>query len=589
MLAALCLAPLSGVVRAQPAPSPPPVCTLPPQLGMCIPPPYDGPFEWPSPLRFDTPTLDVLPEGQESVTFTITDYGMPYVGGLPRPPEWVVGRFRGVSPGSSRFDLRPQNVDDCAGGTKSCTYILASNGTPVGGWYIADVFANQKACPPSVNGVLNCSAVTVGAAVYVPERQALEPPAVRLTRSVAGHVVKVRAIALDPLGQPLSLRWEFGDGTLPVDGALDVVATHTYSGFGKYGIVARVTAPDSRSAAATTTVSIVSPSVRLRGLGRIDPPLSDATVAIAWGDAPEWAPGSIVTLRSWDNGCPADPGSLEALQQSTPLRVAQLAADRSFSIRLPSVPPAANAVAVDLKSWVSAADGLVREVTAVSRCIGVGQAALTTGATAAGAAELPVPSITVPIGNVALVDAGTPLAELRLVAGHGSLIFETALAQAHDAGAVVLDLGPPPPPDPEDPPPPADPEPPTPFDGTATTTTIPGATTTTTLPACAPVPSLSSVVCRLDAVQGVVQRDASSYRQRKGLLALFTTARQGLDRAAAPTVPPRKLTRFLNGAAQKLGKALRLAKKKSVPAPVRDGLQQSLPGLIADVRGLRPS
>ncbi len=165
-------------------------------------------------------------------------------------------------------------------------------------------------------------------------------------------------------------------------------------------------------------------------------------------------------------------------------------------------------------------------------------------------------------------------------------------------------MGVPPGPPPEEPPPPADPDLPPAFGPTTTTTTVRGSTSTTTRasttttaaatttttstlpPGCAAEPSAASVRCRLDALRAAVTADASSYRQRKSLLALLGAATKAFDDAAARSSTDRKRKRLLNAVAKKLNAAARPAKIRTVPAGVHDEVQRVVGPLVADVRGL---
>ena len=463
------------VARAATQPQPPPICSsLPPDSpDYCLHAPVVGQeFLVKSPVLADMPTAleadsdaGVLGSGAGSsveVTFSITDFGQAADG-------WTLGTIGWASPAVFQSinapvtDIRmterdgPRSCDN----TLVCTYTF-NNFHPHGGWYGNRGYngiVERRICR---NDGYTCGGISSDGAFYIPETQALKPPRVKMALATAGHVMKAVAIAQDPLGSPLTLTWNFGDDTPPQVGTFGTVVTHTYTSTGDFSVTANVKAADSRYQNAGQVAHIAPPAPFLSSFERISPDLADGTVAVAAGDAPGWAAGSDVVVKWWENGCPADPTSDAAVRSSLGGIKGKVDADQKFSLSLMYLHPTANAAVVEVTSHSTIAHGSHFAV-ATSACVPIGQAARTTAPSAPGANELAVVSSSVPIGHIALIDADTPSAERRLVTGHGSLIFGTALTNSHPAGAVVLDLGPPIPPPPPDPAPPADPPLPTAF------------------------------------------------------------------------------------------------------------------------------
>jgi hypothetical protein len=180
---------------------------------------------------------------------------------------------------------------------------------------------------------------------------------------------------------------------------------------------------------------------------------------VAAGLVQDWPAGATGLLYYWTTGCPADPpNSLDSVFGWS--NYGFVKADGTFSMPIANLDQSANGFVVEVSGIVKTATGASVPVHRWSDCTStLGSTTATTADTAAGATEVPVSSSTVPIGHVAVIDAGTTYAEQRLVTGHGSLIV-AALSNPHSAGARVVDAGPPVPAY-QPPPPPSNPTAPT--------------------------------------------------------------------------------------------------------------------------------
>jgi hypothetical protein len=342
-------------------------------------------------------------------------------------------------------DIIFSRVGECAG-TWSCTY-QTNDISMDGGWYWASGANNllvvQDVCPPdSPNFVAGCGTTGSQSAMYVPKVGDVSPPVVRMAVASAGHTTKAVAVAEDPIGQPLALTWDWGDGTTTA-GALGSVASHTYAALADFVVTARASAPDGRYGSASMESGILPPTPVLQSVARVA-----ANNGIATALLQGWPAGTKSRIFGWTGGCPADPAaSLNAGNVFNPsISWLDAQGDGTINWSFGNMQPDPSGYAVLAQAYVNI-DGRSYLAYGVSNCTTtVGAVAATTGATTAGATEVPVDSASVPIGHVGVIDAGTPDAEQRLVTGHGSLILQSPLTKAHAAGAKVVDAGVPVPP-----------------------------------------------------------------------------------------------------------------------------------------------
>ncbi len=427
---------------------------------------YDG-----NPVKIDMPTfrretVDVHSLYNGEVTFSISDPGTAPAGYALRPPLWNVTIALtpiDAEPGASLFYM--QQKDSCDG-RPTCTYVSTASDMK-SGWYKAGDAVNltlvyQQACPPSLNLVQGCTATESESAVYVPQLSEKAPPLVRMATAGAGLTTKAIAIAFDPYGEPLSLSWDFGDGSAQVPGTLGSVIAHTYAEIGDYQVTARVLTADGRNQVSSLSSRILPPKPRVLAFSMVPPP-NNGVPAVASGLVQGWPAGAVAIAHMWDTGCPSDPTSVAARSSQVSSSFVAVASDGSINIALGFVQPGVNAVVIEATTYLSVGGRGVL-VDRISDCFtAIGAATPTAAPTLAGATEIPVDASSVPIGDIALIDSGTQ-AERRLVTGHGSLIV-APLTSAHPAGVPVVDLGAPLPAY-VVPPPPADPPPPSPFVGT---------------------------------------------------------------------------------------------------------------------------
>jgi hypothetical protein len=447
---------------------PPPLCST-PHTGACVAQPHpdrvvDTPLlvDMPTLTRDSTSTGSARPTGY--VTFTITRPA-GHAGYVARPPSWMASNMAfamlpidGYSEtGADQIYMTPDG--DCQG-RWTCTYKTTDTSMQPG-WYFAfnsnGDLAGQELCPPdSPNFVAGCFWTSSQSAFYVPKVGDIGVPLVRSETEASGHTVKAVAAARDPEGQAMSLTWDWGDGTTSA-GTLGAVATHTYAVAADFTVTARVRTSDGRNAAWSQPAGIIPPAPVLQSVSRVGATAN----GVATGLLQEWPAGTKTMVFGWTDGCPSNPAAqLYAADQFYPgFSWVTAQDDGTFSRSITNFQPGPAGYAVLAQSYVDV-EGQTYLISRVSNCLdSTGTVATTTGATALGEDEVPVDSATVPIGHVAVVDAGTVDAEQRLVTGHGSLILATGLAKAHPAGAQVVDAGPPVPAYVEPAPPPAPPTP----------------------------------------------------------------------------------------------------------------------------------
>lgn len=441
---------------------PPPLCSV-PHTGSCVAQPHpDHGVDQPILVDMPTMTRDSTSTGLGNptgyVTFTITQpAGHP--GYVARPPSWITSNSFAMIPipgysetGADQIYLSP---DGRCEGQWTCTYKTTDTSLQPG-WYWAfnnsGELAGQELCPPdSPNFVYGCIWTSSQSAFYVPKVGDIATPVVRSEVEASGHTVNAVAAARDPEGQAMSLTWDWGDGTI-TPGALGTVATHTYADVADFTVTARVHTTDGRNAAWSQPAGIVPPPPVLQSVSQV----GATTNGVATGLLQEWPEGTKTLVFGWTNGCPTDPeASLYAADQFYPgFSWATAQDDGTFSRPISNFQPGPAGYAVLAQTYVDV-DGQTSLVKAISNCIETtGSVASTTGATVVGEDEVPVASSSVPVGHVAVIDAGTSDAEQRLVTAHGSLILQTGLAKAHPAGAQVVDAGTPVPPYVEPAPPP---------------------------------------------------------------------------------------------------------------------------------------
>ena len=434
---------------------PPPLCST-PHTGACVAQPHpdrvvDTPLlvDMPTLTRDSTSTGSARPTGY--VTFTITRPA-GHAGNVARPPSWMASNtafsmlpITGFSEtGADQIYMTPDG--DCQG-RWTCTYKTTDTSLQPG-WYSAfnnsGELVGQELCPPdSPNFVAGCFWTASQSAFYVPKVGDVGVPLVRTEVEASGHTVKAVAAARDPEGQPMSLSWDWGDGTISA-GTLGAVATHTYAVAADFTVTARVLTADGRNAAWSQPAGILPPAPVLQSVSQV----GATTNGVATGLLQEWPEGTRTLVFGWTDGCPSNPAAqLYAADQFYPgFSWASTQGDGTFSRPVSNFHPAPAGYAVMAQAYVDV-DGQTYLVNRVSNCLeSTGSVATTTGATAIGEDEVPVESSSVPVGHVAVVDAGTGDAEQRLVTAHGSLILQTGLSKPHPAGAMVVDAGPPVPP-----------------------------------------------------------------------------------------------------------------------------------------------
>ena len=236
----------------------------------------------------------------------------------------------------------------------------------------------------------------------------------------------------------MSLTWDWGDGTV-TPGSLGAVASHTYADVADFVVTARVLTSDGRNASWSQPAGIIPPPPVLQSISQVGATSS----GVASGLLQEWPAGTKTLVYGWTEGCPSDPrSSLDAADQFYP-GFSWVAAqdDGTFSRPINNLQPAPAGYVVQAQAYVDI-DGQTYLVEGLSNCVNtVGAVAATSSATVVGEDEVPVDSSSVPVGHVAVIDAGTSDAEQRVVTAHGSLVLESGLAKAHPAGAQVVDAG----------------------------------------------------------------------------------------------------------------------------------------------------
>ncbi len=449
---------------------PPPLCSV-PHTGSCVAQPHPSYGNVDVPIGVDMPTMtrDSTSTGSADptgyVTFTITAPASK-VGYVARPPGWA-NSPSGIAmipiPGYSQAgaDQIYMVRDSSCDGRWTCTYTTTDTSMQAG-WYWAMTvngeLVGQDMCPPdSPNFVYGCGWTSSQSAFYVPQVGDIAAPVVRSAVASSGHTAKAIAKARDPEGHTMSLTWDWGDGTI-TNGVLGAVATHTYTDVADFTVTARVRTDDGRNAAWSQSAGISPPAPVLQSVSRV----GATTSGVASGLVQGWPEGTKTLVYGWSNGCPSNPAaSLDSADQFYPgFSWVTAQDDGTFSRPLTNAQPAPAGYVVLAQNYLDV-DGQTYLVKGFSNCVtSVGIVTTTTGATVIGEDEVPVDSASVPVGHVAVVDAGTGDAEQRLVIGHGSLILQSGLAKAHPAGAQVVDAGAPVAPY-VDPPAPADPTPPT--------------------------------------------------------------------------------------------------------------------------------
>ena len=461
---------------------PPPLCSVHPGNGCIAQPNYTKyTSSLASPILIDMPTMRVdinetvtggVPELEDVtgiVNFTITDGGATPSPYTFREEEWPV--LVNLLPIQDKSDptadaiklyQRQWVIDgslyDCEGKI-TCTYVTDEYPSP--GWYVAsgvNGYLVQKGGCRYVNQFTYCEPQgTTGSisAVYIPQVDDLDPPYVQVATTGSGLTAKAIANAIDPGHQAMSLRWDFGDGSTQL-GNFGGVASHTYSAPGDYVITATATAADGRMNSASASAKVQPPLPILQAVARVD----SSTTGVAAGALPGWPANPRASVRYWTDGCPANP---EIDYSFAPGFAEAFATDEgTVSMDFNYLDPAANAFVLVATARVPAGASDTVEVHGVSECVEMvpGATYETSAATAFDATVVPVDSASVPVGNVAVIDAGADasyhdLAEQRVVTGHGSLMV-AALDRAHPSGAYVIDAGEPlepyvlpgPPPDP---------------------------------------------------------------------------------------------------------------------------------------------
>ncbi|MCB0828132.1 MAG: PKD domain-containing protein [Solirubrobacterales bacterium] len=418
-------------------------------------------------FHIDMPTMRVdinesvtggIPELEDvtgMVTFTMTD-----AGSTPSPysfeeEEWVVALRLYPMPGRSdpsAFQIplyqKQWVIDgslyDCVGKI-TCTYVTDESPPLPSGWYSAAGSNNYLVQKPGcryVNNNTYCEASTgSNSAVYIPQVEDLDPPYVEIATTGSGLTAKAVARAVDPGEQSMSLHWDFGDGTTQL-GGFGSVASHTYSAPGNYAITATATASDGRKGSASGSAHVEPPRPILQAVARN----GTATTGVAAGTLQEWPPGARAQVRYWTDGCPADPDADYLSSDGFSIRT-KPTAEGTVSMGFNYLDPAANAFVLEAEAHVPAGGSDTVKAHRISECVEMtpGPVYETTAETAIGATEVPVDSASVPVGNLAAIDAGAnastqDLAEQRQVTGHGSLLV-APLDRAHPDEAKVIDAG----------------------------------------------------------------------------------------------------------------------------------------------------
>lgn len=433
---------------------PPPVCNG-STNGPCVAQPNpDTAGNAQTPTLISEPTLARLPGSDSSgpaveATFVITSFSKPNAGFANHPVLWTTYiqalPIQGDSdPAAGSFNL--YQVSDCTG-QMACSY-TAGAGTYSPGWYAAsDINATltyQESCPPSPNGVYGCTATISSSAFYVPGSNDLEPPQVKLATKGQGLTTKAVAAVRDAYGKATTLVWDFGDGSSRITGTPRRVVTHSYSVPGDYRVTALVRTSDGRTNAMSADAGILPPRPNLQAVDRI----GTGTTGVAAGLLQGWPQGASALLRYWNSGCPADPESdINSADGSS--NWAFVNSDGTINLPISYLDQQASGFMLEVQGWVQYGNRSV-EVHGFSSCVNISPAtaATTTGAVAAGDTVVPVAPVSVPDGDVAVIDAGTVAAEQRTVQSHdaNSLVLADQVAGDHASGVTVVDAGAPLPP-----------------------------------------------------------------------------------------------------------------------------------------------
>ncbi|MDX6375122.1 MAG: hypothetical protein QOD98_4110, partial [Nocardioidaceae bacterium] len=401
--------------------TPPPLCSQ-PHSGACVQQPHPVVNGSTTPIGIDMPTMNRdstspgLSQPTGFVTFTITQSAAT-PGKVSRPPGWAGPNISMIPiPGFSTAgseEIVFTQVGSCAG-TWSCSY-QTNDISMDGGWYWAsnlnNALVDQEVCPAdSPNFVFGCTLTESQSAMYVPKVGDISPPVVKMAVASTGHTTKAVAVAEDPIGQSLALTWDWGDGTTSA-GGLGSVATHTYSALANFVVTARATAPDGRYGTASMESGITPPPPVLQSVARVGATTNGVATALLQG----WPPGTKSRIFGWTGGCPTDPAaSLNAGNVFSPsISWIDAQDDGTINWSFGNMQPDPSGYAVLAQTYV-VIDGRSYLAYGVSNCTTtVGAVVTTTGATTAGASEVPVDSASVPIGHVAVIDAGTADAEQR--------------------------------------------------------------------------------------------------------------------------------------------------------------------------------
>lgn len=431
--------------------TPPPVCTS-SSTGPCVQQPgVDEAGITATPVKVDMPVVSRVPSAGPaqpslSVTFSITAFARPNPGMVMDEVGWANPIELDPIPGYSDknaqfFAMTP--ADNCAT-HPTCTYTTNAVGQ-LGGWYYAGYSGHglvlQHTCEPnSPNGVAGCSYTVSQSALYIPDSADLQPPRVAVATAGRGLTTKAIAAARDPYHKPMTLVWDFGDGSSPVAGRLGQAVTHQYAAPGGYSVTARVRTSDGRTGANSADARVAPPKPIVQAVAPTGSGNSGVAAALLQG----WPPGGRAVLHYWTSGCPADvAGEFDSAPGFS--NYAPVHDDGTVSLPIGYLDPTANAFAVQATTYVRSGTR-VTQVQRVSDCVtSLGTLSTTTADSAAGATNVPVGAPGVAAGHVAVIDAGTANSEQRTVTtvNSGVLTLDSALAGAHPSGSEVLDAGPP--------------------------------------------------------------------------------------------------------------------------------------------------